>query len=136
MRKAFGIVVGCILLCGLVVAMLAVPPQTVTINGDKKSQGVDKPWFELSVGAGDEVNWKNGTNNNCTVLFGPQTPFDDEAFQLDAKGKPGDQSVLYKPKPTKVGPKPAGWGNDVYFVFKYTVVCGKDHFDPGGGIRP
>jgi hypothetical protein len=135
MRKAFGIVIGCILLCGLATAaMLAVPPPTpvtVTINGDMDTDGVDTPWFELSRSAGDTVQWANSTNSNCTLSFGKKKFLKQSEIDVPAKG----QSIVLNASDAPA-PK-AGWPpNKVYKVYKYTVECGGVSFDPGGGMRP
>jgi hypothetical protein len=137
MRKAFGIVIGCTLLCGLVMAaMLAVPPPTnieIKINLDYQTDGVDQPWFVLSKGARDTVQWKNETAVPCTVSFGQDTPFDVEPIRIpsgEVRG-PYEATKAPPPPPTERVPR-----NEVYKVYKYSVKCGGATFDPGGGMKP
>jgi len=137
MRKAFGIVIGCILLCGLVMAaMLAVPPPTnnpIIINGEFQTDGVNQPWFELSVGARDTVQWKNETGVLCTVSFGEQSPFDVEPIKVPSGEVRGPYEATKAPPPPPEAKVPQ---NKVYKVYKYSVKCGGATFDPGGGMRP
>ena len=136
MRKAFGIVIGCILLCGLVVAILAVPPGTntkVIINLNPDTDGVDTPYFELSKKAHDTVSWYNDIpgQSDCEVKFGAGTPFATEPIVI-AKGQETTPQA-----PDKLAVAPKGHREDkVYKYYKYTVTCGGVTFDPGGGVRP
>jgi hypothetical protein len=137
MRKALGIMIGCIVLCGLVMAvMLALPPPTntiITIDGDLNTDGVDTPWFELSKSAKDTIQWKNVTQSQCQIEFGAQSPFAVDPITIDANG-----GVSAQYEPTKApGPPQKAWPKGkVYRVYKYKVVCGNTTFDPGGGIFP
>lgn len=135
MRKTIGIVIGCIVLCILVAAMLAVPPpknNLIVINGSFQTDGVDKPWFELSKGKKETAQWKNETAVPCTVSFGQQTPFEVEPIPVAS----GNESGTYDAK--KAPEKPSkDWPDDkVYKVYKYSITCGNTTFDPGGGILP
>jgi len=137
MRKAFGIVVGCILLCGLVMAaMRAVPPPTnnlITINLDPETDGVDEPWFVLSKKGKDTVQWKNESGVPCTVSFGAQSPFDVEPIVVPYNAV----TVPYEPtKAAALSPGHKVPKNEIYKVYKYTVDCANVTFDPGGGIKP
>jgi hypothetical protein len=142
MRKAFGIVLGCILLCGLVMAALpATPPQpppptTITINGNVATDGVDTPWFDWKYGSGATVQWVNSTPYHCQIIFFMgNSPISVNALHLG----PGATSVVY---PLNKAPAPpAGWPTGkVYKLYKYQVVLAghptHPTFDPGGGPRP
>jgi len=138
MRKAFGIVIGCTLLCGLVMAaMLAVPPaenKLVMINGNLETGGVYPPLFVLSKSGKDTVQWKNELSVPCTVSFGRQTPFLDEPIDIPALATSKEHEPVKAPDP------PKGWKetkpNEIYKVYKYTVSCDGTTFDPGGGMKP
>jgi hypothetical protein len=139
MRKTIGIVIGCILLCGLAMAaMLAEAPSatvTVTINGKEDTQGVDTPWFELSKGKGETVSWTNATGKDCQVIYTGQSPFDTNPIKIDAGQTSEPKSATSAPDP------PPGWKDKypdkVYKFYKYTVSCqGVGVFDPGNGIKP
>lgn len=137
MRKAFGIVIGCTLLCGLVMAaMLAVPPGTNTkiiINLNPDTDGVDTPYFELSKKAKDTVSWKNEIpgQSDCTVKFGKQTPFEEEPIVIRKDEEKGPYLPTKAADPKKGAPE-----GRVYKYYKYTVECGGVWFDPGGGMKP
>jgi hypothetical protein len=137
MRKAFGIVIGCTLLCGLVMAaMLAVPPPTNTeikINLNPLTDGVDIPYFELSKKARDTVSWKNEIpgQSDCTVTFGLQSPFEEEPIVIPKGEVRGPYEPTKAPAPKKDAPE-----GKVYKYYKYTVTCGGVTFDPGGGMKP
>jgi hypothetical protein len=137
MRKAFGIVIGCTLLCGLVMAaMLAVPPPTptvtVTINLNPDTDGVDEPWFVLSYGLHETLQWTNPTSSACTVAFKGKSPFAQRTFNIQARG----QSPVLSPTPA-AAPSAGASPGKVYKVYKYYVDCGAaGYFDPGGGMRP
>jgi hypothetical protein len=142
MRKAFGIVLGCILLCGLVAARVAPSSPAnnlIIINGDLETDGLDTPWFEWNYGSGATVQWKNETAYPCTIVFFQGvTPISVPSVHL----APGATSPPY----TLSGdPPPAAWKGTgakttVYKVYKYQVVLAghPTHpvFDPGGGVRP
>ena len=143
MRKTIAIVIGCIALCGLVMAaMRAVPPpknNLITINGAFETGGVDQPWFVLSKKGKETVQWKNATTVPCTVSFafgGQSSPFDVEPIPpVNGNGGVSDQYAANKaPDPPKDWEKTKP--NDVYIVYKYSVKCGSTTFDPGGGIKP
>jgi hypothetical protein len=138
MRKAFGIVIGCTLLCGLVMAaMHAVSPPTATvpvvINLNRNTEGVDPPWFELSYGRGDTVQWTAPKSVACTVGFKGDSPFAPQrTFAIPARG----QSPVLKPTAAAAPPAGAPPGK-VYKVYRYYVDCGAaGFFDPGGGMTP
>jgi len=139
MRKVFGIVIGCILLCGLVMAaMLAVPPPpntVITIDGDMETDGVDTPWFELSKSHNDTVQWRNITPSTCKVEFGGQSPFAVDPITINGNGGLSDQyAAINAPDRPK---KKADWPDiKVYKVYKYSIKCGSTTFDPGGGMKP
>jgi hypothetical protein len=147
MRKAFGIVLGCILLCGLVMAArVAAPSPTnnlIKINADVATDGVDTPWFDWKYGSGDTVQWENQTQYNCQIIFFQGiSPISVNALHLAPVGNPNAKSPQY----TLGGPPPPpGWGGPggkltVYKVYKYQVVLAghptHPTFDPGGGPRP
>jgi hypothetical protein len=147
MRKAFGIVLGCTLLCGLVMAaMLAVPPPEpkpwiIEINLNPETEGVNIPWFEVSY-ADREVTtlqWINKTPSHCSVLFGGDTPIVDkdnkEVHAIPLNRDQASESC----KATNVPPPPPPErvpSNGIYKLYKYTVRCGSVEIDPGGGVRP
>jgi hypothetical protein len=148
MRKAFGIVLGCILLCGLVVAaMVAAPEQQpppttiITINGDEATDGVDTPWFDWKYNSGATVQWVNSTPYPCQIIFFQgNSPISAKAFHIGPKpeGAPAPTSEVY---PLDKAPAPpAGWPTGkVYKLYKYKVVLvghRTPEFDPGGGPRP
>jgi hypothetical protein len=138
MRKAFGIVIGCALFCGLVMAaMLAQavrPPkaESIQINLNDQTEGVDKPWFELSRSAEDTVQWTNNNDFDCTVSFGKKRFLNYRDIPVPRKG----QSIVLHAKDAPA--PPPGWPSDrVYLFYKYSVNCGDaGYFDPGGGMKP
>ena len=138
MRKLFGIAIGCILLCGLVMAaMLAVPPPTnnlIIINLDPETDGVDEPWFVLSKKGKDTVQWTNGCGLPCKVSFGPQSPFVEEPIDVGADATSKQYDAINAPNPPKNWEKTKP--NDVYIVYKYSIKCDGTTFDPGGGVKP
>lgn len=135
MRKMFGILIGCTLLGGLVMAaMLAQPvppPKKIQINLAKQTEGVDTPWFELSRSAEDTVQWTNNNDFDCTVSFGSKLFLKHRDIPVPRKG----QSIVLNAK--DADPPPPGWKGGVYLFYKYSISCGNaGYFDPGGGIKP
>ena len=138
MRKMFGILIGCTLLCGLVMAAMLAPqppppkPWNIQINLDVDTGGVDTPWFELSRSAGDTVQWTNNNNFDCTVSFGNKKFLNHRDIAVPHNG----QSIVLNAKDAQAAKQ--GWPPDkVYDFYKYSVNCGATgYFDPGGGIKP
>jgi hypothetical protein len=141
MRKAFGIVIGCILLCGAVMAaLLATPPPaatvTVTISGKVDTKGVDMPWFDLSKGKHETVSWKNESGKDCMIMYHGESPFDPKNNPIGiANGQTSDpKEPTNTREPTEDEKKHP---DKVYKSYEYTVACpGLATFDPGNGVRP
>jgi hypothetical protein len=139
MRKTLGIAIGGVLLCGVVMTvLLAMPPSNndpiiIVINGDFQTDGVDQPWFVLSKGANEKVQWKNESGVPCTISYGKHGPFDVEPIDVPDGQQTGEfapAKAPHAPPPAKLPP------NGIYKVYKYTLNCGGTEFDPGNGVRP
>ena len=138
MRKPIVILVGCIMLCGLLVAAMVPAPESAPVNNvititGQPLEGVDQPFFVLSRGNSDTVRWHNGTSNKCTLTFSGGPPFPRRVI-IPAGGDSAVFSAADAPGP------PAGWPTDrVYKVYRYSVdIEGGALFDesPGGGVKP
>ena len=139
MRKTSGIVIGCVLLCGLAMAaMLAEAPSnatvTVTIIGKPAPDGVDTPWFVLSKSLGETVSWTNATASDCRVIYTGPSPFDKNVITIPHGATSDPKAPTNAPGPSDEDKKHP---ERVYKHYKYSVVCDSgDVFDPGNGIRP
>ena len=140
MRKTFGIVIGCILLCGLAMAaMLAEAPSatvTVTINGKEDTKGVDMPWFQLSKGKHETVSWMNASGKDCMIIYHGESPFDPKNNPIGIAN--GQTSDPREPTNTREpNDEEKTHPDKVYKFYEYTVAChGLPTFDPGNGIKP
>jgi hypothetical protein len=139
MGKTSGIVIGGVLLFGVAMAVLratpppGTPPITIVINGDFETDGVNQPWFELSKGANEKVQWKNETGVPCTISYGKHGPFDVEPIDVPS----GQQTAEFAPSKAPHAPPAVKLPpNGIYKVYKYSVNCGGTIFDPGNGIKP
>jgi hypothetical protein len=137
MRKAIVVVIGCILLCGLLVAAMvpraeSAPTVTVTINGNTKTDGVDQPWFELSRGRSETVQWHNVTGSKCTLTVSGGPPFPHRIVILN-----GEYSDVFSAADAPGPPFPDWPEGKVYKVYHYSIdIEGGNLIEsPGGGIK-
>jgi hypothetical protein len=93
--------------------------------------GVDIPWFELSHGGEDTVEWHNGSAMECTLTFKGGAPFPHSVTIASANDSPQFHARNGPPPPAGCPP------GQIYRVYYYSVDCAKGcSFDPGGGMRP
>jgi hypothetical protein len=142
MRHPFAVVTGLGAIAGLlVVGAYCTPNQStpqetpsvsVLINMEPTTDGVDRPWFTLSVRKKETVQWTNGTKTDCLIWIGKDSPFDDRSFLLPAGARSKVYSVTRAPQAPEVAPP-----GEVYKVYKYGIDCGEaGFFDPGWGVTP